>query len=596
MKRHLLLPFLLMICMGSRGQWTSDPMVNTMAMGTQEDLLFPKQALTPQGTYYISCWKTIANPDTNFNFWLQLVDQDGYPKWGADGLRISNKPCRTWVSDYTLVSDAAGNALIAIEDMRDDDYFSTVVAYKTSPEGLPLWGTEGVTIYHDTIQSTSPILCILNSGNIIVAWDGVCAIDSTPYAKFIMMQKLSPNGTLLWSQPVAVTEGDSTAMFPKLLPTGADDFILVYQKRVGDTTFGGYYYTWIFAQRFGSNGQAVWPQKARICDLAGDSCAYLPYWFELNPIPDSKQGLFVSWHDNRNKNDFYNVFVQHVDSSGNLIWPLNGLAVSETNLQYDRVHPALAFDPVSEELVTIWNEDHAQGIYSAFGLVAQRFAPNGERKWGDLGKILVDYAMDTVWYVYSARSTPDRASILLVDKFYEVINPPDTLVYFNLIAMKIDSMGNSLWSPEQRVIAGTEGTKFYPMMTGFSNGMYVISWGENRDDPFHPVGSVFLQNVHLDGSLGPLGIATPAPGDADEVTVVPNPSGEKSSLVFIKDQNSPIYITLYNSAGMQVRSFSYHPEPGCRSLDLSAVGLPGGIYFVRVTTSGKTMCLRWVVL
>lgn len=600
MKKPGIFFLVFLVCISAMGQWSVNPTINTFVAGTQGDRIFQKIAMTPQWTYYISGWKCISDPDTNFNFWLQHVDQNGYPLWGPDGIQISNQPCRTWLSDYTLASDAEGNAVIAFEDMRGGTGFSRVVAYKTASDGHALWDTNGVLVYGGDYNSYSPMLTILNSGNMVVAWDAgfYPDADTTRWRTLIRIQKLSPSGTPLWIQPVVITNSDSTSRMPKLVAVGADDFIICWQRRlsVKPVGLGQINYTWIYAQRFNSAGHQVWPDTAKICAFTGDSAKYLPEWFEIFPLKDEHHGIYVSWFDDRERTDYWNIYVQHVDSSGNLKWPLNGIPVSPINFGYDRVEPRMAYDPVSQDVYVIWDEDHPSGGFSQFGLVGQRIGPDGSLKWGNLGKIILDYTMDTSWYILGAKLTPGRDIILMADRQFIEIDPPDTLLYDELFSMKLDSTGKSLWTPSRVIFAGTNGTKFYPAMTNLSNGMYVISWGENRNSPFDPVGSVYAQNVKLDGSLGPLGIDDPGVNTDNGLFIYPNPTRDQSWIIFSDPISSRVDVAIYNSAGLMIRSFSRIPDPDTKSLVIDCGDLSSGIYFIRVNTNRRTEFLKWVVL
>ncbi len=604
MKRICAFWTMLLMSITSVAQWNNNPAVNTFVSGTQKDMSFPKITITPQGTYYVSFLKNIPSSDTSFNYWLQKLDQDGNPMWGGDGIRISDQPCRTWVSDYTLRSDAAGNALITFEDMRGGPGGSHVVAYKISPDGTSLWPSQGVDLFSDSINSYSPMMNLTNSGNLIIAWDAgfetIVAISDTVNKSYIRMQKVSPSGALLWSHPVLIAELDSSARFPVITPVANDDFILCWQRRKypPNPNPGSPWDTWIYAQRFNSNGEAVWPEKVKICEFTGDTIERLPIYFNVQTAQDENQGVFFSWFDDRYQTNYWNVYVQHVDTAGALRWPLNGIPVSMENFGYNRVDSRLAYDQVSKDIYVVWDEDDPSGGFSNFGMVGQRIGMDGTRKWGDMGKVFIDFVNDTSWNVIDVKLTPERTLLSIVDRQFLQIIPPDTLIFNQLFAMKMDSLGNSLWNPSRKLLATTEGTKYYPMVTGFGNSSYVIGWGENRDSHFNSVGSVYAQNIQLDGSIGPLGVRDiPSFSNNQNVMVCPNPTvGKRSDAIFKNLPHEPVLISVSNIAGHVVSTFQGSVSPESRSIELNAAGLPPGVYLVKISTNSGTECTRWVVL
>ena len=602
MKKALTLAMFFLQGTLAMAQWSTDPSENSFIMGTLKDISFPKIAMTPQGSYYISGWKEILNPDTSYNFWLQHISPDGYPLWGPDGIRISNQPCRTWLSDYSLESDAAGNAVIAFEDMRGGADASQVVAYSVAPDGSAVWNPNGVFIYTDpmdSVNSYSPMLGFTNSGNRLIAWDagGYFGTDTTNWKSFIRIQKLSPSGALLWSEPIMVPDVDSTARFPKLFPVGADDFILCWQRRISTEIvgLGQQYWTYIYAQRFNSAGSTVWPEKAKICELTADSAQYLPEYFQIHPVQDPQQGLFISWFDDRYASNYWNIYTQHLDTAGNLQWPLNGIAVSTVNYGYNRVEPMMAYDSVSKDLYVVWDEDKPSGGLSRIGLVGQRFGEDGTRKWGDLGKVLVDYIMDTAWYVLTLKMTPSHDFILFGDRAYREIIGPDTVRFDQLFAMRIDPAGNTVWSPSHVLLATTQGTKYYPDITDLNNEMYVVSWGENRDAAFNPVGSVYAQNLKLDGNLGPVGIIPPESNVDTHVAVYPNPSHDQSWIQFSEAVSGKVEVSLFDPMGHEIRSFIQPPDFLKNSVLLDAKGLSAGIYYIRIQHDQQITTVKWII-
>jgi len=595
MKVPLLLGLLIGIPMFAIAQWVDDSAVNTMIAGTGQDHTFPKIAATPDGNFYISSWRNVPDTTIFYEMWLQYVNHDGYVQWGPNGILISDNPSRSWISDYSLVTDLSGNAILAFEDMRGGSGFSHVSVYAVAPDGHAVWDTNGIQLSTDLFMSYSPTVCLTNSQNILVAWNADISDKDTNAGIFIKIHKLSPNGTPLWPEAITVAGPDSNYIFPNLLPVGVDDFIMVWQKKFEIGIGIGYeMYSYIYAMRFGPDGTMKWPDVARICDH-GDSAFVVPEFFKLHPIQNKEQDVYVAWFDDRFKTDFSNIYVQQVDTSGNIKWSQNGIAVSPTNFGYDRVDPWMGLEPLSEDLFVFWEEYRVAGIFDSFGMLGQKIKPEGTTAWGDLGKLFVGFTLDTVWYINGIQPCADNKFVLILEQEYDSIVGSDTLLFDQLFATQIDTSGMQTWAKPTVLMAATNGTKFYPDMSDLSEDIFVVSWAENRDDAFNPNGMIFAQNISLDGKLGLLGI--PAyPADESGLLLYPNPTSCDSWLEFREPVAGMVDIEVFNPFGQRLEHIVWSFDGANCAIPLSAAQIPSGIYLIRVGYNEREQVVRWVVL
>ncbi len=595
MKLRLLLGLLIGIPMFAIAQWVDDPDVNTMVLGTEYAHTFPKIATTSDGNFYISSWRSVPDTNVYYEVWLQYLNHDGYVQWGTDGVLISDNPSRSWISDYSLVTNPNGNAILAFEDMRGGSGFSHVSVYSVAPDGHAVWDTNGIQLTTDPLMAFSPTICLTNSNNVLVAWNADISAKDTNAGIFIKVQKLSPAGVPLWTEPLTVAGPDSNYIFPNLMPVGTDDFIMVWQKKFEIGMGTGYeMFSYIYAMRFGADGSMVWPDVARICDH-GDSAYVVPEFLKLRPVQDNNQGVYVTWFDGRSKNNFSNVYVQHIDTSGKLQWPMNGIAVSPENYGYDRVDPMVGLDPGNQDLFVFWEEYRAVGAFDSFGILGQKIKPDGSVAWGDLGKQMSVFIMDTMWYIEGVAPCPNNKFVLLMDQEYDSIVGPDTLLFDQLFATQIDTSGLQTWTKPTVLMAATRGTKFYPDLSDLSENIFVVTWAENRDDAFNPNGVILAQNISLNGQLGPLGIPV-YPADESGILLYPNPTGSNSWLEFTEAVSGTVEVEVFNSFGQPIEHLTRSLDRANYSIPLSANRIPSGIYLLRVRFNEKEKVVRWVVL
>jgi hypothetical protein len=594
MKKHLFISLFLIISFTGSAQWTNDPSVNTWVAGSDHFRTYPQISADPSGSYYVSNWESVSDTNVYYNFWLQLLDGEGNRVWGDDGIRISDNPSRSWISAYDLTTDSAGNAIIAFEDMRGGTGFSHVYLYAYDAAGHSVWDSGGIRADTGSFMSYSPTLAVTAKGNILVAWNAI--YKENPLQEWgIRIMKYSPAGQPLWPQVIAWNEPDTTNMFATIIPVAEDDFILVWQRKFEQGVGIGYeWFTYLYAQRFDSAGHPVWPQIVPVCDH-GDSAYVMPEFMIISTAKDENDGVYVSWFDDRYKTMYCNIYAQHVDINGNVGWIKNGVPVSPENWGYDRVEPHMVFDPPGQSLYLLWEEYRPQGIYLSFGLCGQKISAAGELKWGDLGKTFEDFEMDSIFYVNDLRLTPYHDLLFQYEQEYDSIVGPDTLRFDQLFISRVDTSGAFLWTPGRTLMAATNGTKFYPELSAYSNGIYVTTWAENRDSPFYPYGDIYAQNIGLNGKLGPMSIPSQA-GKEGSVMISPNPSGSSAWLVFKNKPSGTVRIRIFNSIGQEIYSGTESPVQGSNLVRLDASGMKTGFYYVEVSLEGRVETVKWVVV
>lgn len=78
---------------------------------------------------------------------LQVFDEDGNAMFGDEGIIVSDKPTRTWNTDYGLALAPNGDIIMAYTDIRNDMEYeeeTEVYLYRYSQDGEPVWDPDGV--------------------------------------------------------------------------------------------------------------------------------------------------------------------------------------------------------------------------------------------------------------------------------------------------------------------------------------------------------------------------------------------------------------------------------------------------------------------
>ncbi|MCD4746990.1 MAG: hypothetical protein K8R58_11900, partial [Bacteroidales bacterium] len=366
-------PFLLF------AQWSNDPSLNTEITDTIGEQVISKVVVNADnGESYISWFSNFGG--NQYDVYMQRFDANGNKLW-ADDLLISDHTTNTWVTDYGLVIDNEGCAILVTQDYRTD--YSDVYAYRISPEGEFLWGDDGIALTNDNDFNPHPRAVVTQDGNIVFAIESDPE-DTTQFTK-IHLQKLSTEGVSLWDDNVIISSDTMFLMLPyfhKLIQSEDNSTIIVWvETATTDTVMGNWPNMYPFAQKIDSDGNFVWQSKVAINTL--DNMPLRPFFPSI--VSDGNSGFFIGWMGF--PGPLYTSYVQHINSEGVAQWTPNGVNVSDL-IQYQHAGPALTFLPQNDELFVFWNElrEYSE-IDVRCAIFGQKFSNTGERLWTDEGEM-----------------------------------------------------------------------------------------------------------------------------------------------------------------------------------------------------------------
>ncbi len=278
-----------------------------------------------------------------------------------------NKPTdtNTVVSSLTknqnnlhLVSDDKGGAIFAWEDNRNNaSSQGDIYAQRMNAAGFAKWTVNGVPICTNAAHQQEVNITEDGAGGAIITWEDSRAGNTDIYA-----QKIDSNGNILWSpNGVVISSKSNRQKNPKIIHDHFGGAIIVWEDSVN-------FYWDIYAQRINNKGMVRWAANGiSICNANNT---------QANPkieIDGSGGAIFV-WQDKRNNND-YDIYSQHVDSSGALLWKSNGIGLcTAVNTQNN---PKIEPDGNGGAIVG-W-VDKRNG--SHYDIYAQRITGNGQILW-----------------------------------------------------------------------------------------------------------------------------------------------------------------------------------------------------------------------
>ena len=285
------------------------------------------------------------------NIYAQSIDSTGLSIWTTNGVRVC--PFGSFQNAPKIINGLNRGVIIAWEDQRSG---SDIYAQSISSSGELLWAESGVPIcraadYQNEIQMLEDGL-----GGAFIVWQDLRAGNWDIYAQHINSQ-----GSTYWTtNGVPVCTETTSQITPKIIRDGGDGLIICWVDHRNNKKT-------IYAQALYSNGSAKWTANGvAVCTTAGNQD--IPS-IAINGI----FGAYITWEDGRNGNT--DIYVQQIDSTGNLKWGGGGIAVCDC--LYDQTQPKVILSGDEDPFIT-W-QDQRDGLNNH--IYAQRFSPAGTALW-----------------------------------------------------------------------------------------------------------------------------------------------------------------------------------------------------------------------
>ena len=232
-----------------------------------------------------------------------------YEAWPHNGLLISGNAQATSLMDWDLITDSAANAVLCFTDIRaGGDY--DIYAYRISPAGAFLWGTNGVALSNDGNFEANSVVAEMTDGTCVFAW----MRSVTGAAGRLVVQKLDTLGTpLLGTSALAVYDAASLPIAHKaqLLADGAGGAFNAWHVSVGSFFQGR-------VQHVNSAGVEVLAHGGIEVSLEANRSDLDPCMVSLagSAVVATDGTAILAWNDART--DINDVYTQNVEPDGSM--------------------------------------------------------------------------------------------------------------------------------------------------------------------------------------------------------------------------------------------------------------------------------------
>ncbi len=506
-------------------QWTTDTDVNTLVADTEA--LDMKALGTTDGQTYVVFWKVVPAP-VNIELRLQILDADGNQTLGAEGMLVSDQiPMSTYTVLWDVKVDAENNLYIGVTGTGGGD---PAFVFKIDSAGNHLWGANGVAVGSGNKVTILP----LASGGAIVSWLGNSGA---------VMQKYDATGAAVWPSEQPLSTGSGLAAPGNFFEISGGEYIAVFHQLLSGIN------SYLYAQRYDVDGNAVWPNAVQIADRA---TAYNRDYTGIQDGDVVYMGYFSA------ANNRFDSYLQRINADGALPWGING-ADFDTNQTNYEMGTEIAFQSGSAYVWAVCNyTDPAQ---SQNGAYVQKFDKNsGARQFTENAKVVYPLGSDKV-RVASLQLKNDTPLFLIKDGFDNGATP------VTLHITQLDENGDFAWPEETRPVATFEASKARIQFTKPANEQSVAVFIENKGDG----DKIYAQNIVDE---------TASVGDFSKLALFyANPV--KDNLLL--KSNSPIQsIVIFNVLGQQLFSQKYNSE---NEISINTQKWTSGIYFMNVSTN-----------
>jgi hypothetical protein len=422
---------------------------------------------TADGGCYISWLDSAAG---GYDVYLQRLDAGGYEMWAHNGILIADRSY-SWVQDYGLDVDTAGNALLAF---RDDRFGGSarVTVVKVAPDGSMPWGANGVQVSGAAIDATSPAIAATTDGGAIVSWGAEPGIQ---------LQKLSAAGAPQWLGGVTITP-PSGHFFNADLRTADDGGAILSIVRQGPEYWSA---RELWAQKFSASGTTLWGTDPVIVFNDGS----LQYGYQPDFIPDGSGGGVFMWYETSP----LQCYAQHVLADGTEQFGDNGAEVSTASSR-GRVNPCVAFKPDTAETFVFWLEVNA-ATQSHIGVYGQKLDEGGGRQWTVQGIEIYPCTTEDIGSMATLQCGEGALAFWMGSQGY---------AQERLYAARLDTNGDFVWEPSILTISDVPSEKWRLVADSGPDGRALLAWTDDRSGNR----DIYAQMVCPDGTIGECGVTT----------------------------------------------------------------------------------------
>ncbi|NIO02215.1 MAG: T9SS type A sorting domain-containing protein [Candidatus Latescibacteria bacterium] len=533
--------------------------------------------------------------------------------WPRDGIPICTGP--DYDSPVCIVPDTAGGAILAWISEPHDPHIN-LRAQKIDSKGVLQWGPNGIYLLPPGELNVGACMIPDGMDGAFIAW---IHIDGAGMQRILAM-RIYPDGS---TADLPVSELYGMHYFTRITSDCEGGVILAWEEGRPPATYndiyaqrdssdgsalwgsggvaictatgyqrrpqlalggaGGAIIVWqdhrgapdIYAQRVDSSGDVLWAANGvAICTAGGEQD-------KQQIIPDGVGGAITIWQDKRGGD--FDIYAQRVDSFGNVMWTTNGVAVC-TDIN-DQDYPFLVSDGAQGAFIA-WR-DLRKGNYDVY---AQRIDDGGNILWEANG-IEISGGDGNQRCHRIVEDGEDGAIITWVD---------EQVTDFNVYAQRIDGDGNFKWSCCGVPVCTAEGDQDVTVMAHVDLGTVIIGWQDKRDGEVPDVYAAKISDETVIGVSD--NIRTFPYGSGVTIISRPNPFNPHAFIDYHLPEQCCVTLDIYDSLGQKITSL-VNREQGIGSYTVEWNGrderghhVGSGVYFAHIKAGDHSKTTKLVLI
>jgi hypothetical protein len=321
-------------------QWGESGVVVCSSGGDQKNPSIVRNSL---GQVFIA-WQDEISKD----IYAQHLDSDGSRLGPVGGIPVCTSTGEQ--SLVKIVSDGADGAILIWTDKRNGSD-TDLYGQRLDNTGNPLWTTNGMPVTTATGNQSSHAIIADGMGGTFIVWqDYRNGFSNTD----IYAQHISSSGIQTWTTDGKAVVSQNENQYNPVIDTSSNKIIITWDDSRSSAND-------IYAQALDFSGNPLWTADGIPVSQADGM------QFNSRIVHDGSGGVIICWADYRSS---YDIYAQHIDENGTILWTANGIAVNQSS--GDQYAPEMVYDGSGGAFI-IWNDNRGSDI----DLYSQHIDQNG---------------------------------------------------------------------------------------------------------------------------------------------------------------------------------------------------------------------------
>ncbi|MFX1449990.1 MAG: hypothetical protein ACFFCM_04045 [Promethearchaeota archaeon] len=424
-------------------------------------------------TSFILCFSQTSIKGISITSTPDVVLSSKSSLWTANGKAVCTAAKQQKLPQ--ICSDGVGGAVITWVDERDGATADDIYAQRINSIGKIQWTPNGEAICTAAGDQLSAQLCSDCAGGAIITWIHDTGSDFNIYA-----QKINSSGGTEWTgNGTAICMAMFFQIELQICSDGAGGAIIAWRDLRDDSGD-------IYVQRINSSGGVEWTDDGfAICNIIGT---------QSNPqiCYDGAGGAIITWQDKRDGPAVDDIYAQRINSSGDIYWTSNGIAICTADNQ--QFTPKLCSDGAGGAIITWQDERDGSTVDDIY---AQRINSSGDINWTGNGTAIC--TAENQQFTPQLCSDGAGGAVITWEDERKVTNR-------DIYALRVNSSGDIKGTANGTAICTADNGQWSPQLCSDGTGGAVITWEDERDGAAND--DIYAQRINSIGGVEWIGNGT----------------------------------------------------------------------------------------